>query len=174
MEEGEKFMNHTVVIDNQEIPLDAETAASDQEIRQALRWCYPEIANATINRRTEGEREIITVVKRAGTKGISDVAGENAGGSGENEISASHQTCEAIVAALVATPEEINGAVQLAIELQTKIAANEMTLTELTLKRAEMQKALEAGEAEEAFVEQARARLAAAPAHSSYSVPIGF
>ena len=167
-------MSHVVVIDNQEIPLDAETAASDHEIRQALKWCYPEISNATINRRTEGEREIITVIKRAGTKGsaatcaVVEECGENVAAT------VARRTHGAVVAALVAAPEEINPAVSLACELQTRMASGELTLAELTLKRAEMQEAQAAGEAEEAFVERARARLTNAPAQASCFVPIGF
>ena len=166
-------MVHVVVIDNQEIPLDAETAASDHEIRQALRWCYPEIANATINRRTEGEREIITVIKRAGTKGSGEVgrpAQDDAGGA----IAISRRTLDAITRTFAALPEEVNPAVLLASELQNRMAANELTLTELTLKRAEMQEALAAGEAEEVFVERAKARLTKAPAQASCFVPVGF
>lgn len=167
-------MSHVVVIDNQEIPLDPETAASDHEIRQALKWCYPEIANATINRRTEGEREIITVIKRAGTKGSGAVAVEVSEEFREDATAIARRTLGAVVAALVAAPEQISPAVLLACELQTRIAANELTLTELTLKRAEMHEALEAGEAEETSVERARARLTNAPAQSSHFVPIGF
>ncbi|MBA3805022.1 MAG: hypothetical protein H0X14_04840 [Acidobacteria bacterium] len=166
-------MSHVVVIDNQEIPLDAETAASDHEIRQALKWCYPEISNATINRRTEGEREIITVIKRAGTKGVADWRGTARECWGEGSTVAS-RTLGKVVAALISAPEEINRAVLLASELQTKIAMGDLTLGELTLKRAEMQEALDAGEAEETRVEQARARLLSAPAQSSCFVPAGF
>lgn len=166
-------MSHVVVIDNQEIPLDAETAASDHEIRQALKWCYPEISNATINRRTEGEREIITVIKRAGTKGVADCRGRARECRGEASAVAS-RTLGKVMAALVSAPEEINRAVLLASKLQTKIATGDLTLGELTLKRAEMQEALDAGEAEETRVEQARVRLLSAPAQSSCFVSTGF
>lgn len=60
---------HVVEIDGQFIPLDPETAATDENVRQALRGIYPDIATATITRRTEGWREVIAVVKRAGPKG---------------------------------------------------------------------------------------------------------
>ncbi len=166
-------MSHVVVIDNQEIPLDAETAASDHEIRQALKWCYPEIANATINRRTEGEREIITVIKRAGTKGVADCRGTARERRGEGSAVAG-RTLSKVVAALISAPEEINRAVLVASELQTKIATGDLTLGELTLKRAEVQDALDAGEAEETRVEQARVKLLSAPAQSSCFVPAGF
>lgn len=167
-------MSHVVVIDNQEIALDAETAASDHEIRQALKWCYPEISNATINRRTEGEREIITVIKRAGTKGVADCRGTTAQECRGVSIVIASRTLGKVVDALVSAPEEINRAVLLACVLQTKIAAGDLTLGELTLKRAEMQEALDAGEAEETRVEQARTRLFSAPAQSSCFVPTGF
>ncbi len=167
-------MSHVVVIDNQEIPLDAETAASDHEIRQALRWCYPEIANATINRRTENDREIITIIKRAGTKGsVASEISVNAGG----EISAAEITrraLEEVYAELRRAPEEVNPAVQLAHELQTRIATGDLTLGELTLMREEMQRAIGLGEAEESRVEQSRERLVRAPAQASCLVPIGF
>ncbi|MGA9998084.1 MAG: hypothetical protein WBP93_21905 [Pyrinomonadaceae bacterium] len=167
-------MSHVVVIDNQEIPLDAETAASDHEIRQALKWCYPEISNATINRRTEGEREIITVIKRAGTKGAADCRGTAARECRGKASAVASRTLGNVLAALVAAPEEINRAVLVACELQTKIATGDLTLGELTLKRAEMQEALDAGEAEETRIEQARTRLLSAPAQSSCLVPTGF
>lgn len=165
-------MIHIVVIDNQEIPLDAETAASDHEIRQALRWCYPEIANATINRRTEGEREIITVIKRAGTKG--SVASEINTGDEISYAAITRRALEEVCAELRRAPEEVNPAVQLAHELQTRIATGDLTLGELTLMREEMQLAIELGETEERRVEQARARLVSALAQASYFVPIGF
>jgi len=165
-------MDHVVVIDNQEIPLDAETAASDHEIRQALRWCYPEIANATINRRTEGEREIITVIKRAGTKG--SVASEINAKAELSTAEIMRRALEEVCAELRRAPEEVNPAVHLAHELQMRIATGDVTLGELTLMREEMQLAIELGETEESRVDQARARLVSAPAQASCFVPIGF
>ncbi len=164
-------MSHVVVIDNQEVPIDAETASSDHEIRQALKWCYPEISNATINRRTEGEREIITVIKRAGTKGSVERGVTRAE---EYAMTVARRTLDAVACALSALPEELNPAVRLACDLQERMAVNELTLGELVLKRAEMQEVLALGEEEEAQVEQARTRLVHAPPQASCSVPIGF
>ena len=165
-------MVHVVVVDNQEIPLDAETAASDHEIRQALRWCYPEIANATINRRTEGEREIITVIKRAGTKGTA--AGDVIEKAEFNALRSARRTLEDVCSELRRAPEDINPAVECAYTLQARIASGALTLTDLILLEDEMQGAIEAGESEERRVEQARTRLVRASAVAAPSVPTGF
>ena len=165
-------MIHVVVIDNQEIPLDAETAASDHEIRQSLRWCYPEIANSTINRRTEGEREIITIIKRAGTKGNAACAGTVKTEFGTSEIT--RRTLRDVCSELRHAPEEINPAVEFAYALRARIASGELTLTDLILLGEEMQGAIEAGESEEKRVEQARTRLVRAPAVAAPFVPTGF
>jgi hypothetical protein len=151
-------MEHILEIDQQEIPLDAETAASDHEIRLALRNTYPEIANATISRRTEGEGEIITVIKRAGTKGRDRAA---------NPV-------DAVLRELVSAPETIPAAVTLAAELNAQMAAGTLTLGGLALHQGAMSAAIADGEDEITQVEQARQRLRQSPPQASASVPVGF
>ena len=152
-------MEHILEIDGQEIPLDAETASSDHEIRLALRGCYPEIANATISRRTEGEREIITVIKRAGTKGRE--------GQPVSPL-------EEVLAELWAVPETVPPAVLLAAELQAQMAAETLSLGGLALRRGEMEAAIAAGEDEIAQVRRAQARLCQALPQAAAQVPQGF
>jgi hypothetical protein len=152
-------MEHILEIDQQEIPLDAETAASDDEIRLALRGCYPEIANATISRRTEGERKFITVIKRAGTKGRERVV---------------TSSLEEVLAELRAAPETVPAAVSLAAALQAQMAMETLSLGGLALRRGEMAAAIAAGEDEIAQVRQAGARLRQALPQAAATAPVGF
>ena len=105
--QAEDVVEHVVEIDGQLIPLDRETAATDEIVRQALRGIYPDIATATITRRTEERREVIAVVKRAGPKGISSDGGGDV---------------ERVLAALRAGAPAENPAIKLDRELRTSEA----------------------------------------------------
>ena len=63
-------MNYLVAIEGQTIPVPEEIGSSDENVKRALTPFYPEAANAMITR-VEKERTVtITVVKKAGSKGL--------------------------------------------------------------------------------------------------------
>ncbi len=63
--------SYTVKIEGQSIPLPEEIAATDDGVKRALATYYPDIANALITRSAEKDGQVeITVIKRAGTKGV--------------------------------------------------------------------------------------------------------
>jgi hypothetical protein len=78
--------------DGAEFEITDDVARDDRHLSEALAPFYPELANAEINRSEEDGKLIVTVTKRAGTKGagVSDV-----------------------IIALRAAPEEINPALVL-------------------------------------------------------------
>ena len=65
-------MNETVNVnlDGQTIQLPAEIAASDDLIRKALAPFYPNVASAEIRRETKDGVTVISIIKRAGPKGV--------------------------------------------------------------------------------------------------------
>ncbi len=63
-------MNYIVVIEGQEIPVPEEIGRDDEAVKRALAPYFPDAANAMITRVEEGETVKVTVVKRAGSKGL--------------------------------------------------------------------------------------------------------
>jgi hypothetical protein len=63
-------MSYTVTIEGQKIPLPDEIGSSDEKVRQALAPYFPDAANALITRTEKDGETTITVVKKAGTKGL--------------------------------------------------------------------------------------------------------
>ena len=57
--------------DGTEFELKDDVARDDQRLREALTPFYPEMANAEITRSEQDGRLIVTMAKRAGTKGFS-------------------------------------------------------------------------------------------------------
>ncbi len=175
-----------IVIDGQELPIDAATAETDEAIRQALRGFYPDITNATITRRTENDRLIITIVKRAGTKGATKksivtpsacfrrIVKVRRAKSHAYENKVEGERFDGVLEVLKASPEELNPAVRLAYELQTAIATGEMTHAGVALRRQEIEEAVLDGEREARQVTAALDSLKAAPAISSSQIPTGF
>ncbi|MCP9496861.1 MAG: hypothetical protein MSG64_20690 [Pyrinomonadaceae bacterium MAG19_C2-C3] len=175
-----------IVIDGQELPIDAATAETDEGIRQALRGFYPDITNATITRRTENDRLIITIVKRAGTKGATEKSSVTPGAFIRRKVKARQAKFHAhenkaegnrfgsVLGVLKAAPEELNPAVKLAYELQTAIATGEMTHAGVALRRREIEEAVLGGEREARQVTAALDSFKGAPAVSSSQIPTGF
>lgn len=175
-----------IVIDGQELPIDAATAETDDAIRQALRGFYPDITNATITRRTENDRLIITVVKRAGTKGATEKSNIKPNAFFRRTVKARRAKLHAhenkaegdrfsgVLKVLKASPEELNPAVRLAHELQTAIATGEITHAGVALRRREIEEAILDGEREARQVTAALDSLKGAPAVSSSQIPTGF
>lgn len=58
-----------VKIEGSELELDDSICKSDKSLKDALSPYYPAVSNADIKRETKGGRTVITVTKRAGSKG---------------------------------------------------------------------------------------------------------
>lgn len=60
-----------ILIEGQEIDLEDEIANNDEMLKAALKPAWPDAANATFARKTDGGVLKVTVTKKAGTKGAS-------------------------------------------------------------------------------------------------------
>lgn len=58
-----------VKIEGTELELDDAICKTDKSLKDALCPYYPAVANADIKRETKGDHTVITVTKRAGSKG---------------------------------------------------------------------------------------------------------
>ena len=67
-------MQYVVSIEGQNIQLPAGIGERDEDVKRAMAPFFPEVANAMLTRKTEGETTTITVVKRAGSKGLAGLA----------------------------------------------------------------------------------------------------
>ncbi len=142
-----------VKLEGQDIPLTDEIAATDDRVRAALAPFYPDVANAEIQRKQEGEQTIITIVKRAGPKGASDE----------------------VRSALVTAPRSLNPAVALCLELEKiETGAGELSAETLLLLRPRIEQALEQSQREVGDLASVCKALVAARAVPAASVPIGF
>lgn len=142
-----------VKLEGQDIPLTDEIAATDDRVRAALAPFYPDVANAEIQRKQEGEQTIITIVKRAGPKGASGQARS----------------------ALLAAPRSLNPAVALCLELEKmETEAGEMSAETLLSLRPRIEQALEQSRGQVDDLAAVRKALVAARAVPAPSVPIGF
>ena len=141
-----------IKIDGTEMPLDDEIAKDDETLKKALSPFYPGAANSDIKRTTENGQMVVTVVKRAGSKG-GDIP---------------------IIEALKAAPEHINPAIKLANELQRKESAGALEITEIMEMTRVVEQAINTGRKEEGQVEKALALLHKAPPCASSVRPMGF
>jgi len=140
----------TIQIDGQNFPLPDEIAAQDDLLKAALAPFVPWIANAQIDRKEKDGQAIVSVIKRADWKG---------GGS-------------AVVDAFVASPDAMNPAVALWMEMQGQLDTNDPG-TILALEPT-ISVAIQAGERDIASVQQAFTRLIECAPGSSHRIPLGF
>jgi hypothetical protein len=140
----------TIQIDGQQFPLPDEIAAKDELLKAALAPFVPWIANAQIDRKEKDGAMVVSVIKRADWKG-----------SGS-----------AVVDALLASPDGMNPAVALWMQMQGHLDTHDPG-TILALEPT-LTAAIEEGDREIGSVHQALIRLVeCAPAPSS-RIPIGF
>ena len=140
-----------IKLEGQEIPIDAALAASDDLIRKALLPFYPEVGNATIGRKEENGETIITIVKRAGSKGLTPFE------------------------QLVVTPESVNPAIALAGELKLKESKGELVeFFTLLQYQARIDEAIEQGTSDAEAVDQSLKKLTVATAQPSQRIVPGF
>ena len=139
----------TIEIDGQNFQLPEDIAAKDELLKAALAPFVPWIANAQIERQEKDGTMVVNVVKRADWKG-------NAG---------------AVVNALIASPEEMNPAVALWLQLQDQFNLNDPGVV-LALEPT-INEAIEQGERDIASVHQALTRLAECAPASATRIPLG-
>jgi len=101
-----------------------EVVATDELVRQALAPYYAELANADVTRSEENGQIIVTVTKRAGTKG-NDTSG--------------------VISALRAAPEQMNAALVLHHELTGAKERGELTLQKLLRLQQKIRDAVDEG-----------------------------
>lgn len=111
--------------DGVEFEIADDVARDDRHLREALAPFYPELANAEINRSEEDGKLIVTVTKRAGTKG-----------AGASDV----------LVALHAAPEEINPAVVLQRRLTRIEEQGRLDLRKILRLQPEIRRAVEEGE----------------------------
>lgn len=140
----------TIHIDGQEFELSPEIAAKDELLKAALAPFVPWIANAQIDRKEKDGATVVSVIKRADWKG----------------------TDNAIVNALIASPNEMNPAVELWMQMQGQLDTNDPG-TILALEPS-ITAALEAGDKDIAAVHQSLMRLVECAPVSASRIPLGF
>ncbi len=139
-----------VSIDGQNFPLPDEIGGKDDLLRAALAPFVPWIINAQIQRKEEGENTLVTVIKRADTKGAA----------------------ESVLEELVAAPQQMNPAIELWTRLQQEVKLdNPGAMVEWQPVIAQ---AIEDGEQEIAEVRNAMQYLAECAPVPSVRIPLGF
>jgi hypothetical protein len=137
-----------IQIDGQEFSLPDDVAAQDELVKGALAPFVPWIANAQIDRQQKEGAPVVRVIKRADWKGSS------------------------VVDALIASPDEMNPAVALWMQIQGQLDTSAPE-TILALE-PRIASALEQGDQEIAAVRQALTRLVGCTPTSARRIPLGF
>ena len=140
----------TITIDGQEFGLPPEVANTDELLKAALAPFVPWIANAQIDRKEKDGATVVSVIKRADWKGNNS----------------------AIANALIASPNEMNPAVALWMEMQGQLDTNDPG-TILALEPS-ISAALEAGDKDIAAVHQSLMRLVECAPMPATRIPLGF
>lgn len=139
-----------VQIDGQDFRLPDEIGAKDELVRAALAPFVPWIVNAQIQRREEGGNTLVTVIKRADTKG----------------------SVGAVVEALIAAPQQMNPAIELWTKLQQEVKLdNPGAMIEWQPAIAE---AIQAGERDIETIHASLLYLAECAPVPASRVPLGF
>ena len=140
----------TVMLENQEINLPAEVGANDDLVRAALAPFVPWIVNARIERREQDGTTVLTVVKRADTKG----------------------SAADVIAALIAAPEEMNPAIAMWKRLERDVDLDDPGA--IIEWQPAIAHAIQQGEHEVELVRSALGELVECSAAPTTRVPLGF
>jgi hypothetical protein len=140
----------TIEIEGTQFPLPEEIAAKDELLKAALAPFVPWIANAQIDRKDDNGAMVVSVIKRADWKG----------------------NASAVVDALIASPDEMNPAVALWMQMQGQLDTNDPG-TILALEPT-ISAAIEVGDKEIASVQQALTRLVECAPVPATRIPLGF
>lgn len=133
----------------QSLPIEDRIARDDNLLRQALAIVYPGAANADIKREEKNGELVVSVIKRAGSKG--------------------HP-----LAVLKAAPEEVNPALLMAWELKKMERAGEFDLRVSVAVQGQVRKALNEGEIEKARIDKMLRTLKLLKPCPARQVPVGF
>jgi len=153
---------YVVMIEGQSIPVPEEVGADDKLVRAALAPFFPDVANALITRKTEGETVTVNVVKKAGSKGAGDP---------HPQPFSREEKGEGFVEALREAQPGQNPAVALYMEV---MSLGNLDPVELLRMEGRIQKALESGLAQGEQMQAALALLRKAQAQPAGIVPVGF
>jgi len=159
-------MNYIVKIEGQEIPVPEEIGATDEAVKRALAPFYPDAANAMITRVDNEGTVTITVVKRAGSKGLTTDFDHGSNGLEEGAGTAPLQ-------ALI----ECLGGKNPAVVLYEELAEREregVDLEALLVLDGQIGQALEAGEKDFQAVGAAYSRLRESRPRPAPELVVGF
>jgi hypothetical protein len=140
-------MIYNVLIEGQVMTL-PPGIEKDEDIRRALAPYFPEVSTALLTRKEEGEVVTISIVKKAGSKGLDPVA------------------------SLIACPGGKNPAVQVYEEIEA--LGPDADIISLLEFENRIDKALEDGEAQREAMNGACNRLSKSPAQPAPAVVLGF
>jgi hypothetical protein len=149
-----------IEIEGTEFPLPPEIAAKDELLKAALTPFVPWIANAQIERQEKDGTMVVKVVKRADWKGNT------------LRVSAVEGRARAVVDALIGSPDEMNPAVALWLEIQDQADLNDPGVV-LALE-PRISQAIDRGEQDIAAVHQSLTRLVECASTSATRIPLGF
>lgn len=140
-----------IKIEGQTIPIEDEIARDDELLKAALAPSWPDARNATFKREggKDGAELVVTVAKKAGTKG-------------------------SIVADLLAAPDYTNPALVMQQRLEELSAGGKLTWKRALQMREEITEAARAGSDDLHAVNGARKTLEQADAQASNQTPTGF
>lgn len=143
----------TLHVEGQTLELPPDIAVSDDAIRRVIAPLYPQAANATIQRVTDGNGiTSIKLTKQAGTKG----------------------TYDAILNRLKRSRPHVNPAFTLYQQLHAASASTRYKPEEILTLQRHIKQAITHGEQELKATHDILQRLHAAPGHASTVPPIGF
>jgi hypothetical protein len=143
-----------VRIDGREMEIDDEIAKSDEKLRAVFTMYHAAYANADIQRKEETGQLIVTVIKRAGPKGV---------GIMDN-----------VVNALKETPEYLNPALQMRYELEELGSKGEIAVEIRLSMHKKIEEAKMIGEKQLNLISSSVKSLMAASPIPSINVPEGF
>jgi hypothetical protein len=150
-----------VLIEGQTLTMPAGIE-KDEDIRRALAPYFPEVSTALLTRKEEGEVVTISIVKKAGSKGIDPWS--KGGDQGQNGRSPLQK--------IVACPGGMNPAIALHQKIDQLGA--DVDIVDLLVFESEIDQALREGEKQRQAVVAAHERLLAAVAQPALVVVLGF
>lgn len=130
-----------------------ELARNDEELREALKAFYPEMANAEITRSEKNGKLIVEMVKRAGTKGSS---------------------AQQVLAVLGSLPEHLNPALVMQHRLMRLEAEHQLDLQTLLRLQPQIRRAVSNGNEEIRQQQKSLELLKAGIPQAAKTIPRGF
>lgn len=141
-----------IKIEGQTINLDDEIAESDDTLRAALQVNWPDAKTATftrVDKRKDGGQLVVTVAKKAGTKG-------------------------SVIDALLGAPEAINPAIAMSEQIAALDAAGQLDPEAIQAMMPQIEATAETGQRDLHAVDVAKHALLDAPSLPAAEIPMGF